>query len=115
MNFLKAQASGDGAADRRGSEIVLPRPLAGPGGDGLTFGIRPEHISIATGGIPLGDVNVDLVEQLGGQTMLYTTTASGEPLTIAMDGQQQVSAGTPVAAYADAGQYHVFGPDGLAR
>jgi multiple sugar transport system ATP-binding protein len=58
---------------------------------------------------------VDLVEQLGGATMLYATTASSEPITIAIDGQQDVAVGSSVAAYADARQYHVFGADGLAH
>ncbi len=114
MNFLRAEVSGS-SLRTAGNEVVLPRPIQGAGGEELTFGIRPEHISITPGGIPLGEVHVDLVEQLGGSTMLYATTASGEPLTVAIDGQQQVATGSSVAAYADARQYHVFGPDGLAR
>jgi multiple sugar transport system ATP-binding protein len=113
MNFLKARASGTSLATA-GSEITLPRPVE-RGGDDLTFGIRPEHIAIAPGGLPLGEVRVDLVEQLGGETMLYATTADGQPLTIAISGQQEVATGSTIAAYADPRQYHLFGADGLAR
>jgi multiple sugar transport system ATP-binding protein len=81
----------------------------------VTFGVRPEHIAIRNdGGAPLGTVRVDLVEQLGGQTMLYATTPDNQPLTIAIDGQQAIAPGATVSAYADPARYHVFGANGLA-
>ena len=93
-----------------GSTIELPRAVsAGAPGDEVTFGVRPEHIGLAADdGVPLADVRVELVEHLGGQTMLYTTTADKQTLTIAVDGQQQVVAGASVTAYVDPARYHVF-------
>jgi multiple sugar transport system ATP-binding protein len=120
MNFLSASVEGSDATGTKlragGAEVVLPRPLkGGAAGESVTFGVRPEHISIRDGsGVRLADVRVDLVEQLGGQTMLYTTTADKQPLTIAVDGQQQVEMGAGITAYVDPKRYHVFAGDGRA-
>jgi multiple sugar transport system ATP-binding protein len=117
MNFLEAEvqaADGGGARLRAGgSEIVVDRKVGA--GEKVTFGVRPEHIAIAGGsGVRLAEVKVDLVEQLGGQTMVYTTTADGQPLTIAVDGQRQVELGSRLTTYVDPARYHVFGADGRA-
>ena len=65
-------------------------------------------------GVPLANVTVDLVEQLGGQTMLYTTTVDGQALTIAVDGQRTLAPGSTLTTYVDPSKYHVFGGDGRA-
>jgi multiple sugar transport system ATP-binding protein len=119
MNFLDARVSGaDGVGAKLqagGSDITLPRPIKGAVGDTVSFGVRPEHITIAEGsGVRLADVHVDLVEQLGGATMLYTTTEGKQPLTIAINGQQQIPIGSKVTAYVDPSRYHVFSEAGAA-
>ena len=119
MNFLEARVEGSdatGAKLRAGSaEIVLPRALRSSAGEAVSFGVRPEHIAISNdGGVPLADVKVDLVEQLGGQTMLYATTTDNQPLTIAIDGQRNVELGASLTVYADPARYHVFAADGRA-
>ncbi|WP_055045539.1 ABC transporter ATP-binding protein [Devosia sp. A16] len=117
MNFLDAKVeSADGAGAKLragGSEIVVNRQVGA--GDAVTFGVRPEHIGINEGtGVELAKVKVDLVEQLGGQTMVYTTTADGQPLTIAVDGQRPLELGSTLTAYVDPARYHVFAQDGRA-
>ena len=67
-----------------------------------------------TSGVKLADVRVDLVEQLGDQTMLYASTNGGQALTIALEGQQHMALGSTVTAYVDPTKYHAFGPDGRA-
>lgn len=119
MNFLPAriEAADPGSAKLRagGADVTIPRPLAGKAGDEVSFGVRPEHISINEGaGVRLTDVKVDLVEQLGGQTMLYTTTVDNHPLTIAIDGQRKVDLGASITAFVDPARYHVFAGDGRA-
>ncbi|MDB5541798.1 MAG: sugar transporter ATP-binding protein [Devosia sp.] len=118
MNFLEAKVEAADAAGAKlragGSEIVVNRAV-GAGGDEVTFGVRPEHIGISEGsGVELANVKVDLVEQLGGQTMVYATTADGQALTIAVDGQRAVPPGSTLTAYVDPARYHVFGKDGRA-
>jgi len=117
MNFLEAKVeSADGAGAKLragGSEIVVNRQVGA--GDAVTFGVRPEHIGITEGsGVQLANVKVDLVEQLGGQTMVYATTADGQAMTIAVDGQRQVELGSMLTAYVDPARYHVFAQDGRA-
>ncbi len=68
----------------------------------------------AEAGVRLADVRVDLVEQLGGATMLYATTADRQAVTIAVDGQQQIGIGTTITTYVDPARYHIFGANGAA-
>jgi multiple sugar transport system ATP-binding protein len=118
MNFLSAEiaaADGVGANVRTaGNDIAMPRAI-GAAGEKVTFGVRPEHIGIdASQGVKLADVKVELVEQLGGQTMVYATTSDGQALTIAVDGQRQIVPGTNIEAFVDPARYHLFGSDGRA-
>lgn len=117
MNFLDAEVESQNGAGSMlrvaGSTAAFGRPIAGDGK--LTFGVRPEHIGITEGsGVALAEVRVDLVEQLGGQTMLYTTTKDGQQLTIAVDGQRSVNLGSTLTAYVDPARCHAFAPDGRA-
>ena len=113
MNFLDGKVAGS-MVQLGGSSIQLQR-AAGGDGSPVTFGVRPEHITLkADSGVKLADVTVDLVEQLGGATMLYATTADNQPLTIAMDGQQQIGLGEKATAYVDPARTHIFGVDGKA-
>ena len=110
MNFLAATAGADGLTVA-GNALQLPRATAGA----TTFGIRPEHITIAEGrGVKLGDVRVDLVENLGGQTVLYATTIDQQPLTIVLEGQRKVELGATVAAHIDPERVHLFDAAGEA-
>ncbi|HEV7718556.1 MAG TPA: sn-glycerol-3-phosphate ABC transporter ATP-binding protein UgpC [Arsenicitalea sp.] len=116
MNFLTgriAAAIGNGARiETAGTTVDLPRRFGGAVGEPVTFGVRPEHITVADGsGIKLADVRVDLVEQLGGSTMVYASTADGQPLALALDGQQNVPLGATITARVDPAHCHVFGAD----
>jgi multiple sugar transport system ATP-binding protein len=117
MNFLKAKIEqvGDGetSVDVCGNTVRLPRRLAAQNGQEVTFGIRPEHLSVLeTTGLPLSTVNVDLVENLGGATMLYTTTPDRQLLTVALDGQQKIIHGANVKTFFDPARCHVFDASG---
>jgi multiple sugar transport system ATP-binding protein len=113
MNFLKAKieqvSDGETTVNVCGNSVRLPRRLSGKSGEDVTFGIRPEHLSVLeTAGLPLSMVNVDLVENLGGATMLYTTTPDGQLLTVALDGQQKIVHGANVRTFFDPARCHVF-------
>jgi multiple sugar transport system ATP-binding protein len=119
MNFLKARIGGvsenETAVEVCGGAIRLPRHLSGatPGQE-VTFGIRPEHLAARDSGIALAAVNVELVENLGGETMLYGITPDSQQLTIALEGQQKVERGANLSVYFDPARCHVFGTDGRA-
>ncbi|HUH76700.1 MAG TPA: sn-glycerol-3-phosphate ABC transporter ATP-binding protein UgpC [Devosia sp.] len=108
MNFLTATSQGE-RLQVAGNGLTLPRDIAGA----TTFGIRPEHITIAEGsGVKLADVRVDLVENLGGQTVLYATTLDQQTLTIVLEGQRKVELGANIAAYIDPDRVHLFNAAG---
>jgi multiple sugar transport system ATP-binding protein len=119
MNFLTAKIEAADATSVKlataGTSVTLPRGVTGKAGEEVTFGARPEHITIGAGsGVRLAEVRVDLVEQLGGATMLYTTTADGQSLSISLDGQQHVALGSMVTAHVDPARSHIFGASGAA-
>ena len=87
MNLLPATLLEGGAAARLdGGGLVLPfadGARAGAAGRKLTIGIRPEHLRIGAGGL---EVMVDLVEPLGGESVLHGKLADGTPLTARLQG-----------------------------
>ncbi len=110
MNFLTASAE-NGSLKAAGTVLSLGRDVAGA----TTLGIRPEHITVADGaGVKFADVRVDLVENLGGQTVLYATTTDGQALTIVLEGQRSVELGSTLPAYLDPAKAHVFDAQGNA-
>ncbi|TIX93247.1 sn-glycerol-3-phosphate ABC transporter ATP-binding protein UgpC [Rhizobium sp. P44RR-XXIV] len=117
MNFLNAKvaASDDGSAviDLHGQTVRLPRRLGGiQPGEAVTLGARPEHLNVGDRGVVLGSAHVDLVEHLGGQTILYATLHGGQTLTVALEDQQAIRAGETVNIRIDPDRCHLFGPDG---
>jgi multiple sugar transport system ATP-binding protein len=110
MNFLSA--SDDSAGIKvAGNRLSLSRTVTGT----ATLGVRPEHITIADGsGIKLADITVDLVENLGGQTVVYATTSDGQPLNIVLEGQRKVDLGSTVSAHIDPARLHLFNAEGNA-
>ncbi len=119
MNFLQARIDAVGDSETTinvcGNAVRLPRRVNAKAGDSVTFGIRPEHLSVLdSGGIVLSMVNVDLVENLGGATMLYTTTPDRQQLTVALDGQRKVERGANVNASFDPARCHIFDASGAS-
>ena len=91
--------------------VNLPRAVAGA----TTLGVRPEHITLTEGsGIKLADVRVDLVENLGGQTVVYATTADNQSINIVLEGQRPVELGSTVSAHIDPARLHLFNAEGTA-
>ncbi|MBB4241224.1 multiple sugar transport system ATP-binding protein [Rhizobium tropici] len=118
MNFLDAKiaTSDDGSAviDLAGQTVRLPRRLGGlQPGQPVTLGARPEHLNVGDRGVGLGSARVDLVEHLGGQTILYVTLHGGQALTVALEDQQAIRAGETVSIHIDPERCHLFGPNGM--
>ncbi|SFV38039.1 multiple sugar transport system ATP-binding protein [Devosia crocina] len=110
MNFLTANGEGD-IVKTASASLPLGRSASGA----TTLGIRPEHITVTEGsGAKFADAKVDLVENLGGQTVLYATTTDGQALTVVLEGQRHVELGSSVALYADPQNAHIFNAEGVA-
>jgi multiple sugar transport system ATP-binding protein len=110
MNFMTTSVEA-GQLKTGGVSLDLGRDVTGA----ITLGIRPEHITIADGsGVKFAELTVDLVENLGGQTVVYATTTDGQALTIVLEGQRNVAIGSNVAAYVDPAKAHIFNAEGMA-
>ena len=78
MNFIPVQAGGDGrVATAHGTNISLAAGQEVGAGTALVLGVRPEHLSLASGAGALGlPIRVSGVEQLGGHCLIYGTLPS---------------------------------------
>ncbi|MBK1660233.1 sn-glycerol-3-phosphate ABC transporter ATP-binding protein UgpC [Paracraurococcus ruber] len=113
MNFLEGVLAGGGRAValRAGPTIPFadgPRP--GPDGLPLTIGLRPEHLRLEAGGLPLA---IDLAEPLGSETVLHGRLPDGEALVIRLAGPAPRDGTLPVTLPAE--HLHVFVAEGGRR
>ena len=117
MNFIRVTG-----AMRNGRKLSVDLPggiklqAIGDWGDiagsaDLELGIRPADISLASGsdGVPL---ELDLVEHLGDETILYGHLDDGQPMTVRLAGQSDCRAGQKLRLSVSADQLIVFGHDG---
>ena len=118
MNFLSATvaagtpnalrlelADGGGRID-----VAMPQGTRAAG-QPVTLGIRPEHIEIASDGLPLA---VSLIEQLGGNTVLYGHLPSSQALVVQLGGQSGVQRGDTLPVRFPPERCHVFDSEGNA-
>ena len=120
MNFISGtlESADPGGVEVHvgGKAIRLARSIARSArGDRVTVGVRPEHLSINPAGrVPVAELVVDVVEHLGGATLLYGRTADGQTVSVSVEGQQSVRVGSPLIAYAEPTNCHLFSADGIA-
>jgi multiple sugar transport system ATP-binding protein len=116
MNLLPGRI---GRVDGRRAEIDLDHgqglaadfPEAPKPGSTVTVGVRPEHLAPAAPGQGVLRGEVQIAEQLGGETYVYVNLEGGRSVTVEIKGQAKVRSGeTMELAFAD-GQFHAFGPD----
>ncbi|GGA87050.1 sugar ABC transporter ATP-binding protein [Brucella endophytica] len=116
MNFLTARLTPEDASRRTievgGSRIVLPKPVEARADETLTFGVRPEHLNPQEQEASLGSASVQLVEHLGGSTVVYASTPTRDPVTMLLDGQRPIRIGDTIPFGFDLAQTHLFGADG---
>jgi lactose/L-arabinose transport system ATP-binding protein len=97
MNLLQATWDSDGAirlgAHRLSSAIKADNLLPG---DKLTFGIRPEHLTLCAGGAETLPAKVDFSEYLGGTQYLYCQLEDGQSVTVEYRSSAPIVAGEPV-------------------
>ena len=126
MNFVPAvveSPEGSGKQVRFGSvslplpdvrEAVLPLPVrreAVPGP--VTFGVRPEHLTVAPAGEGDFSGRVEIVEKLGAESLIYLQTEfSTDPVTMRVSPEQRVRAGDVMPVRVERGRFHLFGATG---
>ncbi len=117
MNFITASVAGRTEAGtrldlNRCGSLQLPYALAGmTDGAPALLGIRPEHIELSNQGLPL---TITLIEQLGGNTVLYGTLQNGQQLVVQIVGQADVRRGATVPVRLVPACCHVFDKSGVS-
>ncbi|WP_225408426.1 ABC transporter ATP-binding protein [Stigmatella hybrida] len=118
MNLIEAQVMSVSPGQ---VAVTLPggRAEAAANGTGLapgapvTFGVRPEHLRLATGeGILRGQVRA--IERLGRETLLHVAGAEGPTLIATDTGDSAVRIGDTVSLAIEPGSGRLFGGDGMA-
>ncbi|WEJ34028.1 sn-glycerol-3-phosphate ABC transporter ATP-binding protein UgpC [Devosia sp. SD17-2] len=78
-------------------------------GDAVTLGVRP-HALVSDANGPLKGI-VQLIEQLGNETVVRVKLAEGGEITAVLPGQSGHSAGAPISLAFDPAAAHLFGSD----
>jgi multiple sugar transport system ATP-binding protein len=117
MNFVAVKAEADGTLTPAfGGGVRLLEATPSPAGTLLTLGIRPEHLSLEPqpGALSL-PFEVQQVEQLGGQSLLYGALPQDQGrLTVHSAGQVLTRVGDTMTAYAPPALCHLFAADDAA-
>jgi sn-glycerol 3-phosphate transport system ATP-binding protein len=110
MNFLSARIEGDGGSLRvAGARLPLTAPLPDQAGREVTLGLRPEHLPPAPDGRGSIELEVDLVEALGADTVVHgRLVGDGALLTSRLDGGRQVAVGDRLPLAVAAERLHLF-------
>lgn len=93
----------------------LPPPVqqqAPAGAVGGTIGLRPENITVRNTGATPVTGQVDLVEALGAETLIYVSTPGGAQFVARQNDRTGLRAGDAVSLDIDASQAHWFDPQG---
>ncbi|TQS70009.1 ABC transporter ATP-binding protein [Rhodobacteraceae bacterium] len=115
MNFLPVVVAPRGVTLDE-TPIGLSVPQDTPAHAALTLGVRPEHLSAAP--LPTGEqitlppLRVDLVEHLGGSTVVHASTPGGRTLCAMLPGQTPITQGAILTLHAAREACHLFDPEG---
>ena len=116
MNFIPAaiEAGEGGEPQARFGPVTLPvGRLQGVAPGPVTLGVRPEHLSIASGAEADFGGRVEIVEKLGAESLAYLQTEfSAEPVTIRIPEQPVVRPGDEVGVRVARERFHLFGETG---
>ena len=100
-------------------DLLVPVPVDGAGvapGDPVTLGVRPEDLSVgfAVPGGAAVDVDVYVIEPLGGETILYGQIGDSLTLVVKTPGDAPVRNRERVPVHVRPGLCHLFDRDGVA-
>ena len=111
MNLIEATANqGAEGWTLTAPNMSVPIPNVDCLTDGAhcTFGIRPEHVSIATEGSGHMKAQVAFAEQLGGETYLYCDVEGSPQITVHQPGQLPIVKGQTLALNFALENMHLF-------
>ncbi|PRD44683.1 ABC transporter ATP-binding protein [Phyllobacterium phragmitis] len=118
MNIIPASITATGAR----TTVALPGnrevtlDIATPDsekGAAVSFGVRPEDLSVATGSDSIIEGTTSIIEALGEVTLLYVEgLSSEEPLIAKLPGNQPFERGEKVRLTADPAKLHLFNAEG---
>lgn len=114
MNFLPAtikQAKENSVTVdlESGGTLVLPVEAgAAKPGDRVEVGVRPENLNVGKG----IDLNVDVIERLGGVTLTYGALGDGTQFCASLDGGVTASEGETLSLSVDPADCHLFDTNG---
>jgi ABC-type sugar transport system ATPase subunit len=91
--------------------LKLPQVLAHTAPGPATLGIRPEHLSVQPYNHAI-KAEVQLVEPLGKETLLYCDYGGDKPLVAIVDGTRRVHTGEHLELAYDPRRLYLFGADG---
>ena len=117
MNLIEATANqgADGwTLTAPNMSVAIPNVDCLTDGAHCTFGIRPEHVSIATEGSGHTKAQVAFAEQLGGETYLYCDVEGSPQITVHQPGQLPVIKGQTLALNFALENMHLFDANGQA-
>ena len=112
MNFLTARISGDGRSVELpgGDSLALANGGVPPAaGRAVTLGIRPEHLERSEDGGDIAHLNIDVVEQLGADTLVHGHFGSDRTdLTVRLHGIQSFRSGETLPFAVAPEHLHLF-------
>ena len=114
MNFLAGRVSGGALALDTGERVGLPPGFEASEGARVTLGVRPNglHPAASDGEAPSDDgrlvVEVEDVEQLGGESYVYARTTDGTGLVVHSPGKTAARIGATMALALDLAEAHLF-------
>ena len=121
MNFLEATIETANQDSVTVAHAALDLPVTVPRrhlhraaparGAPVTLGLRPEHLAIAGAGIGLA---VDLLESLGGSTLVHGRTPGGETIVLQVAGRPELRNTDVFVAGFDPGAAYLFDKEGRA-
>ncbi len=114
MNLIRGSvrnSNGGLAFEGAGISLSLPPEYAGIAEGGYTLGVRPEHLEVSTGGGAL-QCEIDLVEPLGKDTLLYFEHGAERPTIAVVEGTNQFKAGERMGLGIPPGALYLFDAEG---
>ncbi len=119
MNIMPATIDRAGAqtvVDLFGRKITLPVATpADAASSKVSFGVRPEDLTVTTGDDYVVAGKADYVEQLGEVQLIYLDLGhAGEPLVAKMPGNAEIRRGETIRLAAAPGDLHIFDASGTS-